>query len=65
MHEDPELLAKTLVDQHYAAGPEQMKEAIARLLAERGLAKSHEGSPREQLVEEVAELEKTSLRGSE
>lgn len=65
MTTDFQLTAKTLVDQHHAAGPDRMREVVAEALAEasqtaRPAARSHE-----QLQQEVAELEQTSLRGSE
>ncbi|WP_297112880.1 hypothetical protein [uncultured Devosia sp.] len=65
MKQEPELLAKIIVDQHYAAGPEQLKAAIAEALAARdGEARPLEVS-REQLLDEVAEQEQASTKGSE
>jgi len=64
MHEDPGLIAKTLVDQHYAAGPDRMKEVLAETIA--GLMKkAPDKSPREALLDEVRNAEQASLRGSE
>ena len=60
-----QLTAKTLVDQHYAAGPDRMKEVVAEALAEASQAARPAALSHEQLQREVAELEQTSLRGSE
>ncbi|GEM_PF-1338848 len=65
MADDNELLARTLVDQHYAAGPEQMAAAIARALAEQNQKARPVEVSREQLLNEVAEQEQASARGSE
>lgn len=61
-----EQLAQELVDQHYAAGPDNLKLAVAKAL-EDAAQYGHEGSgdTRQQLLREVAELEKASERGSE
>lgn len=58
--------AQTLVDQHYAAGPDRMKEVIAEAL--RAAATKHAGAggdPREALKHELETLESASERGSE
>ncbi|WIY52007.1 hypothetical protein O9Z70_11000 [Devosia sp. YIM 151766] len=60
-----ELAAKTLVDQHYAAGPDQMKQVLAQALKEAATPPEPVGDPRKRLEREVAELEKASERGSE
>lgn len=65
MTEDFELLAKTLVEQHYAAGPDQLKAEIAKALAEQSRAARPVEVSREQLLNEVAELEQASTKGSE
>lgn len=65
MTDDPEILARTLVDQHYAAGPDQMKSVLAKVFAELSPQAPQDGDPRERLLEEASRLEKTSLRGSE
>ncbi|KFC66676.1 hypothetical protein FF80_02443 [Devosia sp. LC5] len=65
MTTDFKLLAKVLVDQHYAAGPDRLKEVLAQALADASAPAQPDGQPRERLLEEVAELEKTSQRGSE
>ena len=59
-------LARDLVDQHYAAGSDDLKKAIAKALQDAAQHR-HEGSgtPRQRLLREVAELENTSERGSE
>ena len=62
MTKDYTLEARTLVDQHYAAGPERLKEVLAEALAEAAGAPGAQENPRER---EVAELQKTSERGSE
>lgn len=60
-----QLTAKVLVDQHYASGPDEMKQAIAEALmaAAAGLAES--GDPRERLQQEVGDAIKASALGSE
>lgn len=65
MINDPESLARNLVDQHYAAGPDQLKAALAQALAERDGQLPRDGDTRKRLLQEVSELEKTSIRGSE
>ena len=65
MTKDFTLEARTLVDQHYAAGPARLKEVLAEALAEAAGAPGAQDDPRERLEREVAELEKTSERGSE
>jgi hypothetical protein len=65
MNTDFKLLAQTLVDQHYAAGPDRLKEVLAQAMAEAAGAAKPAGQPRERLRQEVSELEKTSERGSE
>lgn len=61
-----ELIAKVLVDQHYAAGPEAMKKIIAQALEEAAAGKSEDmRSPREQLELEVDQAIKASTLGSE
>jgi hypothetical protein len=65
MTTDFTLQAKVWVDQHYAAGPDRLKEVLAQALAEASAPAQPDGQPRERLLAEVAELEKTSQRGSE
>jgi len=65
MTDDPEILARILVDQHYAAGPDRLKAVLAQAFAERDRQAPRESDGREKLLEEISELEKTSLRGSE
>ena len=65
MTDGPEELARILVDRHYAAGPDQLKAALAQAFAERDRQEPREGNPRKALLQEVSELEKTSTRGSE
>lgn len=65
MTKDYTLEARTLVDQHYAGGPERLKEVLAEALAEAAGATGPREDPRERLEREVSELEKTSERGSE
>lgn len=65
MTTDFKLTARILVDQHYAAGPDRMKEVLAQALAEAVAPAKAPSDPQEQLRREVAELEKTSERGSE
>jgi hypothetical protein len=65
MTDDPESLARNLVDQHYAGGPDQLKTALAQALAERDRRLPRDGDARKRLLEEVSELEKSSTRGSE
>ncbi len=62
---ETELLAKTLVDEHYAAGPEQMAAVIAKALAEQNQKARPVEVSREQLLNEVAEQVQASARGSE
>ena len=57
--------AEVLVDQNYAAGPARLKEVLAEALAEAAGSPGTEDDPRERLQRELAELEKTSERGSE
>lgn len=65
MTTDFQLTAKNLVDQHYAAGPDRMKEVLAEALAEASETARPANLSHEQLQQQVAELEKTSQRGSE
>lgn len=65
MTKDFTLTARILVDQHYAAGPDRMKQAIAQALSEAAGSLEPDDEPRRQLLREVSELEKTSQRGSE
>lgn len=46
MTDDPESLARNLVDQHYAAGPDQLKAALAKAFAERDAQLSRDGNAR-------------------
>lgn len=59
------LEAQTMVDQNYAAGPARLKEVLAEALAEAAGSRGAQDDPRERLERELAELEKTSERGSE
>ncbi|MBB4050407.1 hypothetical protein GGR20_000025 [Devosia subaequoris] len=65
MTDGPEELARILVDQHYAAGPAQLKAALAQAFAERDRQEPRGDDARKALLKEVSELEKTSTRGSE
>lgn len=65
-NDDFDLIAQTLVDQHYASGPAEMKRAIAEALAGAAAGRSAiNGAPRERLEKEVDEAIKASARGSE
>lgn len=62
---DFELRARELVDQHYASGPDEMKQVVAEALAEASGRKLSAENPRQRLRREVRDLEKTPERGSE
>ena len=63
---DFELTAKVLVDQHYAAGPDALKAAVAAALREAAAeGPKPAGGPRERLLKEVEEATKASSLGSE
>ena len=63
---DFELTAKVLVDQHYAAGPDALKAAVAEALREAATGGPKPvGGPRERLLEEVEQATKASVLGSE
>lgn len=64
---DFDLKAKLLVDQHYGAGPDQMKHAISQALREERerTGAAADADPRGTLEREVAERIKASERGSE
>jgi hypothetical protein len=65
MDMDFKLMATQLVDQHYASGPDELKQVIAEALAEVAGRTQSTNDPRAQLRREVEDLEKTSERGSE
>lgn len=64
--QDFELTAKVLVDQHYAAGPEEMKKVVAEALADAAssAAEQHD-DPKMGLGKDVEEQVQASSRGSE
>lgn len=64
MERNFELIAKTIVDQHYASGPDELKEKVREaLMAAAGV--SPNAGFREALEKDVREREKASGRGSE
>lgn len=66
MNKPFETTATVLVDQHYAAGPDAMKRAIAAALEDAARQpQTGIADPRARFKAELAELEKTSERGSE
>lgn len=65
LNTDFKLLAQTLVDQHYASGPERLKDVLAQAFAELSGQAGQPDNPRAQLLEEVRDAEKASERGSE
>ena len=61
-----ELIAKVLVDQHYASGPDEMNRVVAEALADASAGNSAPaGNPRERLKQEVDDAIAASQRGSE
>lgn len=61
-----ELIAKVLVDQHYASGPEEMKRVVAEALVSAASGATEQGAdPRVRLEKEVEEQVLASARGSE
>jgi hypothetical protein len=54
-----------LVDQHYASGPDEMKQMIAEALMAAAAGVSQAGDPRERLKQEVDDATKASALGSE
>ncbi len=71
MPDDPDdfdLKAKLLVDQHYGAGPDRLKQAISQALREErelSSGSAPDADPRGTLEREVAERIRASERGSE